>query len=458
MAGLRQRIASLGRPGRSLLAVEATMVGAHMVGHVALPWWVAHEGGAGDLLTYGVVLAGATLLAMPAVAPLAERASKRRQIALGLALRTLAAVSAAVLATLGHYSLPLLLLAGLAAVLADACVLPASNNVAAELVPARLLPQALSLQRAAQSLGRIVGPLMAGLTLAVAGTAAALWLNATLLLVATLAARGMARADGADPARHMATAAPAAAPEHAGHAAPNAAPPAHAAARWWHELRAGLAAKWAIPLERGWTAVNFFVWIFLGPAIGLLLPLKLQSLGLSGAWLGACETALSLGMLAGALWGAELLSTRFGRYRARVGAAIAEGLLLAVAGATAQPLGLVLLFALAGFANATLVIVGQTHRLLATPVHYRMRFSAVNMSCTQIAAMLGPALAGAALLHWPLGTVYSAFGLAVALGASCWLWVPRAREFFALEHAEVAQWYAREYPAQFGGPAPIRTP
>ena len=430
MATLRQRLAAVGRPGRSLLVTEAAMVGAQMVGHVALPWWVAHEGGAGDLLSYGFVLAGATLLAMPTVAPLAERSSKRRQIVLGLALRTVAAALAATLATLGHYSLALLLLAGLATVLADAFVLPASNTVAAELVPSALLPQALSLQRAAQAAGRVAGPLLAGLMLAGAGTAAALWLNAVLLLAAALAARGMAVTAWVQAVERVS--------------------PADAARRWWHDLRAGLAAKWAIPLERGWTAVNFFVWIFLGPAIGLLLPLKLQSLGLSGGWLGACETALALGMLAGSLWGAEALSAWFGRYRARVGAAVAEGLLLAVAGATALPLALVLLFALIGLANATLVLVGQTHRLLATPPHYRLRFAAVNMSFTQIAAMIGPALAGTALLRWPLANVYTAFGLAVALGASAWLWVPRAREFFALDHASASQWYGREYPAQFG--------
>lgn len=31
----------------------------------------------------------------------------------------------------------------------------------------------------------------------------------------------------------------------------------------------------------------------LGPAIGMLVPLKVQALGLSGAWLGACEAGLS---------------------------------------------------------------------------------------------------------------------------------------------------------------------
>ena len=37
------------------------------------------------------------------------------------------------------------------------------------------------------------------------------------------------------------------------------------------------------------------------PCVTLLVPLKVQSLGLSAAWLGWCEAGLSLGMLVGSL-------------------------------------------------------------------------------------------------------------------------------------------------------------
>jgi hypothetical protein len=90
--------------------------------------------------------------------------------------------------------------------------------------------------------------------------------------------------------------------------------------------------KWIVPLERGWTLVNFLVWIFQGPAVGMLIPLKVQSLGLSGLWLGVCEAALSIGLLLGSFRGSDALVSRFGRFNVRVGAAMCEGLALAASG------------------------------------------------------------------------------------------------------------------------------
>ena len=84
------------------------------------------------------------------------------------------------------------------------------------------------------------------------------------------------------------------------------------ARHWARELTDGLRAKWVIPVERYWTILSFFTMLFFGPAIGLLVPLRVQSLGWSAAWLGWCEAALSAGMLIGALYAARALTERFG--------------------------------------------------------------------------------------------------------------------------------------------------
>ena len=141
-------------------------------------------------------------------------------------------------------------------------------------------------------------------------------------------------------------------------------------ARWWKDRRAGLHAKWTISLERGWTLVNFLVWIFQGPAVGMLIPLKVESLGLSGLWLGGCEAALSIGLLIGSFRGSDALVSRFGRFNVRVGAAMCEGLALAASGWAPSPLVLVLALTCVGFANAAMGLVGRDSPLVGYPAEF----------------------------------------------------------------------------------------
>ena len=112
----------------------------------------------------------------------------------------------------------------------------------------------------------------------------------------------------------------------------------------------------------------------LGTLIALqMVPLKVQSLGLSALWLGLCEAALSLGMLVGALGFSAWWARRQGRFAARVTAAVLQGCALGVAGLSEHPGVLVAAFAVAGLANSAVVLVGMTQRMLAC-WHGRWRF------------------------------------------------------------------------------------
>ena len=259
--------------------------------------------------------------------------------------------------------------------------------------------------------------------LAAVGTARTLWLHALLLFGAATLATRLPR------------------PEHA--ARPKAA------RSWSAEFRVGLRVNWAIPIERGWVLCNFVGAIVMLPCATMLLPLKVQSLGLSGAWLGMCEAGLSAGMLLGSLGGSAWMVERFGRFNTRVGAAAVQGVCLGLAGATSHGTLLVAGFFVAGFMNAAMVLVGMTHRMLARPQAFRARMVASSVATTNIAAMIGPALAGVALLHLPVGAVFVAFGLS---GAFCTLGlslVPGFREFMALGHEQVDNFYGRHFPHAF---------
>lgn len=84
----------------------------------------------------------------------------------------------------------------------------------------------------------------------------------------------------------------------------------------------GLGVNWANPIERGWVLCNFVGALAMLPCVTLLLPLKVQSPGLSAAWLGGREAGLSLGMLAGLLGIAQAWTRVQGRFATRVGGAV----------------------------------------------------------------------------------------------------------------------------------------
>ncbi len=413
----------LGRPFRSLLASDALMILSMMVGYVAVPWWIVHEGGARDLALYASLLATVSFFALPLLSPLGDRVSKRVLITAGLAAMLVESLVLATLAHRGVYRIEWIILLGVIQQLAMSVVTPVSLSMAAELLPSERLSEGLDYQRTAQALGRLFGPVIGGALLALAGTANALSVNAGLLLLACLLASRIALPARAHGSRSLAS--------------------------WVADLRAGLAAKWKIPTERGWTFVSFLVMVFFGPGIGMLVPLKVQSLSLSGAWLGACEAGLSVGMLVGSLGGSGWVADKVGRFRASFGAILCEGLMLALLGFTHQPWLMVAALTVIGGCVMTVQTVGHTQRMLAIPQDFRARMISVNMMVMQVAAVLGPGLAGVGLARLHVDQLYMAFGAGLFLVGLGYQRVPGYRRFLELPHNEAAGFYGREHPDLF---------
>ena len=414
-------------PGGSfhwLLWSDALTLLSLMVGQVALPWWIAQSGGANDLAVFGVVVSAMSFVAMPLLSPLVDRYPKRNLMVAALVGLGVAAAAMAAFASLSHYRLSVVLAIEAVTVLANALILPAVASIVTELVPPAELSRALGLQQTAQASGRLIGPALAGTVLAAVGTARTLWLHALLLLGAASLATRLPR------------------PE-------RAADRPKAAGSWAAEFRVGLRVNWAIPIERGWVLCNFVGAIAMMPCVTLLLPLKVQSLGLSAAWLGWCEAALSLGMLAGSLGIAQAWSRVQGRFATRVGGALLMGVAFAVAGWTTDRRMLVAMFALAGICNAAMTLVGKTHRMLARPLAFRARMSSAAIMTTQVSQTLGPAIAGVALAHASVRAVYLGFGLGAIVSALGFFLIPGFRAFMALEHDEVDNWYGKTYPKAF---------
>ena len=390
---------------------------------LSVAWWIGRDAGADDLARYAALMGAAALIVTPLLSPAGDRWPKRTVIQLGRLMLVVDALALGTLCWTGTGELPLLCLCGLVSTAATAMLWPAESSILAELVAPELLPTAIRWRRGAQAAGGFVGPGLGGLVMASLGLDAAMTLNLGLFTLAAGIAWWVA--------------------------VPASPGQGRVRRPWLAELAEGLRAKWLVRLDRWWTLVGAVMMLSLLPATGLLLPLRIQALGLSAAWFGACSAALSLGVLAGVAGLAPWLIERVGRIRALA-------LVILVCSATMAGVGLcdaapilVALFALIGLCLSVTQLVGQTHRMLAMPAAYRSRMTAAHLTVAHAVAALAPALAGGLLQQASVATVYLVLAVAFALSGLLLLAVPGLGLFLQQDHQGVEGWYARRYPEAF---------
>jgi MFS family permease len=159
-----------------------SLVGAWMQS-VALPWLVLQLGG--SPMQLGLVMAfmyGPSLLLAPLGGVLADRLDKRRAL---VALNVVAMAQAAalfVLAASGVVEIWHVYLLGLVAGFVNAAEMPVRQAFVAELVPREDLTNAIALSSTSFNLSRVVGPAVAGVTIAVFGVAVNFGVNAVSYL------------------------------------------------------------------------------------------------------------------------------------------------------------------------------------------------------------------------------------------------------------------------------------
>jgi len=406
-----------------LLVGEMTGLLAGAATQTALLWWIAREGGAADLTRYGLVVAACSMVALPIMSPLGDRWPKPSVVRWSRCLLLIEALALAVLACLDVYDGLALCLCGVLSAVCTAALLPAQTSMLPEFVAAERLPEAIRMRRGCQAAGGLLGPGLSGVLLGLQGVPAAMAAALVLGVVALVAAMRL----GPTAARWAPT-------------APQG---------WLRDMRAGLRAKWGVGVDRWWTLAGALMMVFFLPATGLLLPLRLQSLGLSGAWLGACNAALSAGVLIGVAGLADALIRRQGRVRAIAIAIACCACAMGAAGLAGHPLALVACFALMGLCMSVTQLVGQTHRTLAVPEQFRSRMAAAQLTLAHLAASAAPAAAGALLAHWRVDAVYLCMAAGFLASGALLLAVPELGHFLRLDHEQVKDWYGRRYPKAF---------
>jgi MFS family permease len=367
-----------------------------------------------------LVAAGAFLpigLLSPVGGALADRLPRRPVIAAGNLAAGLIAAAIAVLVARGHASpytlLALVTLQGSA----SALIMPFSQAIMPDLVPRSEFLAASSLNSAQWNAGRIVGPALAGATVAAFGFAASFIANAVSFLAVVVALLFV-----------------------------RLAPPPGGHGGLLSSMREGLAATRAQPSCRAATIAIGTVAVLAAPFIALV-PAVALSLTPGGASapsaVAAATAALTTAQGAGAIAGAIILpplAARIGRARAL---AWSLGLLPAalVGYGAARSLWIaVLALFLVGLIYMGVLSGLQTVAQLHAPAAYRGRVLSFFLVALGVAYPIGSLVQGPIANH--IGVAWTTVASALALGAVCLLvasrWPGFVRALLAREPAEEA--------------------
>lgn len=263
---------------------------------VSLPWLVLALGG--SPLQLGIVaaleFAPATVLG-PLGGVLADRVDKRRALMVTQLAAAVQVIALVILLAAGLISIPLVMLLSLLLGLVNAVDMPLRQSVAAELVPRHQLANAIALNSMAFNTARVIGPAVAGVTIAIGATA----------FGSNLAGIGFNFALNAlSYAGSLVTLAL------IDHDAFRQPPPAEARPRVLASLREGIGYAVRTPLVL-WALVLLAGVSTFGLNFRVLLPLFAQDeLGIDAGGYGALYAAMGFGALCGAVFLAFLHERR----------------------------------------------------------------------------------------------------------------------------------------------------
>lgn len=359
-----------------------SLVGAWMQS-VALPWLVLQLGG--SPLQLGLVMAfmfGPSLFLAPIGGVLADRVDKRRML---IAVNLVAMAQAAtlfVLALTGVVEIWHIFLLALVAGFVNAIEMPLRQAFVAELVPREDLVNAIALSSTSFNLSRVIGPAVAGVTIAAFGVASNFGVNA-VSYVSVLIGLFLIRTDGLHRAER-----------------PTTFPSIRASlGEGLRYARATPTVLWPLVLLGGIAALamNFQT----------LLPLfSRNTLGLDSGGYGALFATMGAGSLIGSLALAFATSQR-PMLRLILGGAAAFLALAFALGFVRLPLVAFLLVAGIGFAS--MLMINTINVTIQNSVPDAMRGRVMSLYVTVFAgsAPLGGLLAGSMAEAWGAPVAFS---------------------------------------------------
>jgi MFS family permease len=390
----------------------------------AVSWIIVSRGESGDLALYSTTLSVAAMLGVPLLAPLGDRLSRKGLLLIGMLILVVCAVGRVFLINENTFRLLPILLIDLVACIAFGLIQPIVGAMLAELVKAGALAGLMGKQKALEAGARIAAPLLCGAILASVGQIPALW---GVVLASFLAVLAFSRIQ----------------------IAPTLPTTGHNMRSWANDVLQGFRVKWRIPVERHWTGLMLMFNMLTIPLIGLLLPLKIQSLHLGADWFGVIQASLFAGSLLGYLAFSHWYNKKWGMLPAMVLAAAGIGVGSIAIGLIELPVLLALVYFMIGLWVAVYQLNGQSQRTLAVPGPYRVRLAAINIMISQLGAGGGMALAGVLGKNTGVDWILFLYGGFAFFLAGITHYFGRRSALMHLTGEEADGYYLRAYPKIF---------
>ena len=396
-------------------------------GMIALSWWILEATGSAAKMSSIIAPAMfARVILAPLLAPLGDRLRRKNLIIAGDLWRGVLYLALAAMAASGAFQLWLILSLYMLSGAGSALFSAGASGIVPSLVSRDDLQLAMQRTEAVNSVGQILGGAAGGLLVTAIGVPGALLLDSLSYFAAAAASRAI-KADT------MPTGVPA-----GGSALKN----------WAREFSGGVSAMGRVPVMLGIGIVAAFINFAFAP-IAIGLPVLVKELRNMPPWyLGAMESALSVGAILGS-FAVGRLTRRLGADKLMVGGIMLLGVYLALLPVAPDRLAPLLIMLLLGSTMSVVNIPLNVRCTAAMPDNYRARMGGAMGFLCGVMAPLGVAAAGAAIAAFGLPYTFLISGIAAAALGPLLLLVPDFRQFLRLNEQEADGYFLRRYPSAF---------
>lgn len=391
--------------------------------------------GTAGVVAYEIALAACAVIALPLAASWTERLPRGRVMQWACVTIALSGISRMAIAGATH-GVTFWILNDMTAVAAFAVVQPLLGIYPAEVVEKARRLSAFRLRRVTVNLGRIAGPLLAGVALLLGTQQYALWFVAALgccvlPLLPQLPRLPLSQHSGTSSRTTVSVAC--------------------------RRAFAGFALKARLPAERFFTLCDVSLGVATAGIVPMLIPQLVQRAALPESQVGWLIAAFVVGSIAGVVVFHPMLS---GALQRRLGyiatwAALATSLSVATVADTPIVLGGGLMSA--GVLGACLSMNGIDRRIVAMPSFVRIRVAGATLLTTQMASMLSFALYGVTYGADISGSRWWLYGGLVAIAALSSCLASEPWKLLAENDTGdcVETFYTDRYPEAFDEAAPM---
>ena len=396
--------------------------------NIALAWWILDK--TGSATTMSLVLAPMVftkIALLPLFGPIGDRYSRKWVAIIGDISRFTVFAIIAVIAYLGIFNLPLIIILFVISSVGSALFSSISQSIIPQLVEKEDLQKVFRYSNAVLEFGMIGGGVIGGFAVTYLGVGGAFLLNAVTFFIATIFTFFIKSNTKAERVKSVV---------------------GNGLVVWFSEIKVGLKIVVKIPVELWLIIVAAILNMFLSP-LNIALPVFVKEVENMPAWfLGTLFSSLSAGSIVGAIILGKL-SKYFHSDRIIVGSLVIFGLMVSMISIFSNPYLPILVMFIAGIAIVCMNVPIFTQSALAMPDEYRSRTGSIRNSVVQLMNPLGLALAGPVVAYIGAGATMKLMGIIVVLIAPFLFLIPKFSEFYRSNPEQTSRFFKLNYPKAF---------